>query len=316
MRNFGFSSALLSCWEKPPIPLLHCISGTPTMPGLPLPELPALHPRRGTSPRSAYGQGSGDCWLLMKDPSPSPHLQETARVKKAPEVSWEEWTTSAQNTAIPAAHRASVGRGFTRGLMQNSPVSQISHEPGWINLSNVIHSNNISLDGTDQSKLTLFLFSSSFAIIPFFLCFCSCIFFPRVLSGSVLIPAWTRRGVVHISAMKWARVFLRCIFQLLALWLVIIAIFLKCIWTNVVNCWLRLNSKWLNEKSLENSFCMGWEGKEPWILCITAIIQTLFDIYSFLFRILQIVGDLLFSRVLSMHLPLQLHIGQTEKITW
>ena len=44
----------------------------------------------------------------------------------------------------------------------------------------------------------------------------------------------------------------------------------------------------------------------------------LFDIYSFLFRILQTVYCLLvlFSRVASTHLPLQLRIGGIQKITW
>lgn len=235
----------LGCWEKPPTPLSHCILGNPTMPGLPLPVLPALHPHGGTSPRSAYRQGSRNCWSLMQDLSPSPHLQETARGKKAPEVSWEEWTTSAQNTAIPAARRASIGRGFTEcfgGSCKTCPVSQISREPGWINSSDIIHSNNIGYDGTDLSKLTV-------SIVPFFFFFCNSTFFPQLRLGSVLIPAWTCRDVVRISAVKWAHIFLRCIFQSLASLVAFIAIFIKCLWTNVANCWLRLNSKWRSEKS-------------------------------------------------------------------
>lgn len=132
-----FMSALLGCWEKPSVPLSHCISGNPTTPGLPLTVLPALHPRGDTSPRSAYRQGSRNCWSLMQDPSPSPHLQETARGKKASEVSWEEWTTSAQNTVIPAACRASSGRRFTERfggscktvLFPKFPVSQAESIP-------------------------------------------------------------------------------------------------------------------------------------------------------------------------------------------
>lgn len=49
---------------------------------------------------------------------------------------------------------------------------------------------------------------------------------------------------------------------------------IKCIWTNVVNCWWRLNHKCLNEKSPENCLCKGWEDKGPWILLIIAIIWT------------------------------------------
>lgn len=43
-----------------------------------------------------------------------------------------------------------------------------------------------------------------------------------------------------------------------------------------------------------------------------------FDIYSFLFRILQIVGCLLVlvSRIVSTHIPFQLHIGGIQKSIW
>lgn len=123
---------------------------------------------------------------------------------------------------------------------------------------------------------------------------------------------------MRISAVKWTQVFLRCIFQSLTLLLAFIAVFIKCIWTNVLNCWLRLNSKWLKEKSLENSLCKGWEGKGPWILCITAMIQTyiLTSIAFFSESCKLLVICLFFSLVSSMHLPLQICIGGIEKITW
>lgn len=106
------------------------------------------------------------------------HLQETAQGRTAPEVSWGEGTTSANSTAGPAAHAASVHRAGTEwfgglcktALLPRFPVSYTKQIPQIQHILTV-------LAKMAQTRINILSVT-----VPFYFFFC--IFFSQLLLGS------------------------------------------------------------------------------------------------------------------------------------
>lgn len=206
------------------------------------------------------------------------HLQETAQGRTAPEVSWGEGTTSANSTAGPAAHAASVHRAGTEwfgglcktALLPRFPVSYTKQIPQIQHILTV-------LAKMAQTRINILSVT-----VPFYFFFC--IFFLSFY-WALLIAVWTCGGVSTLQL--WMGTHISLVHHLIT--------------SSIAR--------------VINSVCKGW-GKHRTMDPVHYCHDTSLDFWQISLSFWNTAKHwylVLFFWIVSVHLPLQVHIGEMQK---